>query len=315
MAELVNIFSWSISAREDFSECRRRRYWAKYAMWNGWKEQASELQRTAYRLSKMDNRFTLMGNAVERAVMWALRQRQADRTVTADQAYEAVVKPYLNQCWNESRKKLWQANPKRHCCLHEHYYAAFHREPAEAMTGQMISQVKLCIGHFLEKVLPALGAIRPEQELAIATTGTGDPESFRLEDVKVYAIPDYAYRADNRLHIHDWKSGNPKPVHRDQMAVYGLWANLKHHIPADQIRVHLEYLASGTTLSNGLTDADLNYARCLVTESVAEMAEYLEGGDIRKNTPLPRDDWELSADMHLCERCNFYELCQPELQA
>ncbi len=313
MAELINIFSWSISARDGFAECRRRRYWAKYAMWNGWKAEAPAIQRIAYRLSKMENRFTLQGNAVERAVMWALRQRQDGRTVTVDETYEATAKPYLNQCWSESRKKLWQSNPKKYCCLHEHYYPDLYRDPVEDMTGRMVGQVRQCIANFLEKNLPGLSAIRPEQELPIGTMVTGDPESFRLDDVKVYAIPDYAYRADNRLHIRDWKAGNPRPAHRDQMAIYGLWANQKHRLPADQIQVHLEYLMLGNTVSTGLKDADLEYARRVVVESVAEMTEYLEGGDIRRNMPLPKEDWELSADMRVCERCNFYEMCKAEL--
>ncbi len=313
MAELINIFSWSISARDGFAECRRRRYWAKYAMWNGWKAEAPAIRRIAYRLSKMENRFTLRGNAVELAVMWALRQQQDGRVVTSDEAYEAAAKPYLNRCWSESRKKLWQSNPKKYCCLHEHYYAEFCHEPAEDMTGRMIGQVRQCIGNFLEKKLPGLSAIRPEQELPIGTMGAGDPESFRLNDVKIYAIPDYAYRVDNRLHIHDWKSGDPRPAHQEQMAIYGLWANQKHRLPADQIQVHLEYLMPGDTRSTELQESHLELARRIVSESVAEMAEYLEGGDIRRNTPLPQDDWEMSADIKVCERCSFYELCKPEL--
>ncbi len=313
MSELANIFSWSISARDDFAECRRRRYWSKYAMWNGWKAEAPALSRRAYRLGKMENRFTLQGNAVERAVMWALRRRQEGRTVSADEAYQAAARPYLNQRWSESKNKLWQTNPKKYCCLHEHYYVELHREPAEGMTARMIGQVRLCLANFLEKVLPGLGGVRPEQELPIGTLETGDPESFRLDDVKVYAIPDYAYRADNRLHVHDWKAGAPRPAHREQMAVYGLWANRKHRLPAEQIQVHLEYLAQGHTVSAGLKEEDLEYARTLVVESVAEMAEYLEGGDLRRNAPLPKEDWEMSADTGTCERCNFYELCKPEL--
>ena len=98
MADLINTFSWSISARADFEECPRRRYLAKYAMWGGWKADAPDLARAAYRLGKMENRFTLQGNAVERAVMWAFRQAQAGQSVTVAQAYETAVKPYLNQC-------------------------------------------------------------------------------------------------------------------------------------------------------------------------------------------------------------------------
>ena len=47
MAELINTFSWSISARADFEECPRRRYLAKYAMWGGWNADAPELARAA----------------------------------------------------------------------------------------------------------------------------------------------------------------------------------------------------------------------------------------------------------------------------
>ncbi|MFH1969040.1 MAG: PD-(D/E)XK nuclease family protein [Verrucomicrobiota bacterium] len=314
MADLINTFSWSISARADFEECPRRRYLAKYAMWGGWKANAPDLARAAYRLGKMENRFTLQGNAVERAVMWAFRQAQAGKPVTADQAYETVVKPYLNQCWSESKKKLWQANPKKHCCLHEHYYPAHHRTPEADMTARMIEQIKRCLANCMEQVLPRLGSVRPEQEIAIAHTDGGDPESFLFESIKVYAIPDYAYRQEDLLHIHDWKAGSEKPAHRDQMTIYGLWAHIKHALPPERIQVHLEYLSKGATQSMALSGHDLENARGLIRESVAAMAEYLVAGDIRRNQPLPQEDWELSADLDTCRQCRFYELCKSELE-
>ncbi|MBU4210979.1 MAG: PD-(D/E)XK nuclease family protein [Kiritimatiellae bacterium] len=317
MADLINTFSWSISARADFEECPRRRFLAKYAMWGGWKADAPSLTRAAYRLGKMENRFTLQGNAVERAVMWALRQTQAEQAgkpVTATQAYETVVKPYLNQCWNESKKKLWQANPKKHCCLHEHYYPAHHHTPEADMTARMIEQIKRCLANFLEQVMPRLGSVRPEQEVEIAHADGGDPESFLFESIKVYAIPDYAYRQEDHLHIHDWKAGSEKPAHRDQMTIYGLWAHTKHALPPERIQVHLEYLSKGATQSMALTGHDLEHARGLIRESVGGMAEYLVAGDIRRNQPLPQEDWELSADLGICRHCRFYELCKSELE-
>ncbi|MDD5676748.1 MAG: PD-(D/E)XK nuclease family protein [Kiritimatiellae bacterium] len=314
MAELINTFSWSISARADFEECPRRRYLAKYAMWGGWKSEAPDLARAAYRLGKMENRFTLLGNAVERAVMWAFRQAQAGKPVTATQAYETVAKPYLNQCWNESKKKLWQANPKKHCCLHEHYYPEHHHTPEADMTARMIEQIKRCLANFIEQVLPRLGSVRPEQEVAIAHADGGDPESFLCESIKVYAIPDYAYRSEDLLHIHDWKAGGEKSVHRDQMTIYGLWAHTKYALPPERIQVHLEYLAKGATQSMALTGNDLERARGLIRESAATMAEYLVAGDIRRNQPLPQEDWEQSADLDTCRQCRFYELCKSELE-
>lgn len=314
MAELINTFSWSISARADFEECPRRRFLAKYAMWGGWKAEAPDLARAAYRLGKMENRFTLQGNAVERAVMWALQQTQAGNSVTATQAYETVAKSYLNQCWSDSKKKLWQTNPKKHCCLHEHYYPAHHHTPEADMTTRMIEQIKRCLTNFLGQVLPQLAKVRPEQELTIAHADGGDPESFPFESIKVYAIPDYAYRQDDFLHIHDWKAGSEKPAHRDQMAIYGLWAHTKHALPPERIQVHLEYLSKGATQSMTLTENDLEYARGLIRNSVAGMVEYLVKGDIRKNQPLPQEDWELCADIDTCRQCRFYELCKSELE-
>jgi hypothetical protein len=315
MTKLSNLFSWSFSAHADFLACPRRRYWSKYALWNGWQSQASALERTAYRLSKMDNLFSLQGQAVERALLWALRAAQAGRTVDVEQAYAAAAQPFLNQCWSESRQKLWQANPRRHCCLHEHYYAQLHAQPATALIPRIIANTKQCLGHFLDQVLPRLRAIRSAQEIPIAQPGNGPPESFQLDGVKIYAIPDYAYWQDEQMHIHEWKSGQPLAAHSQQITLYGLWAQRQHHLPAHQIHLHLEYLLPGRTFSAVVTEAELLSIQQLVQESVAGMAEYLEGGDLRRNIPLSQEHWELTADQQLCRSCNFYELCQAELES
>lgn len=315
MAELKNNFSWSISAREDFNECRRRRYWAKYAMWNGWNDNAAPIQRAAYRLSKMENRFSLMGNAVELAVNWLISRQQAGQTAPADEAYTTAAKPFLNRCWSESLKGLWKTNPKKHCCLREHYYRDFVRQTEKEMTAEMIAQIKLCLANFIAQALPNLAAVKKEQEISISTAARGDPESFLFAGTKIYAIPDYAYLQEGRLHIHDWKSGRARPNHQDQMMIYGLWAALKHKIEPARVSMHLEYLAAGLTESAALTEEHLSRAQALIKDSVAEMAEYLVAGDLSRNDPLPKEDWEMTENTNLCRQCNFYELCQPELEA
>ena len=108
MAELKNTFSWSFSAAEDFEACRRRRYWSKYGMWGGWARNASPEQRAAYRLNKMDNRWGLMGQAAENAIMWVLREHQQGRAATAAAAWEKVARPFLTQKWSESAAGNWR---------------------------------------------------------------------------------------------------------------------------------------------------------------------------------------------------------------
>ena len=313
MADLVNAFSWSVSAAEDFEECRRRRYWAKYGMWNGWKDTAPPLARTAYRLAKMQNRFSLLGDAAERGVMWALRERQAGREVTAESAYAAAVRPHLNECWRQSREGLWKKDPKKFCCLLEHYYGAVTPENQKDMVDYITGQARVCLANFIEKVLPALAGVKREDEVEIGRIGRGEPESFELAGIRIYAIPDYAYWQSGTLRIHDWKAGKPREKHAAQMTVYGLWANVKKGVEAGRVQVSLEYLASGVTESRTIAETDLEEAKAGIASSVADMAEYLVAGDVQRNEPMPKEEWELAADRDACRMCGFYELCKPEL--
>ncbi|MCA1808719.1 MAG: PD-(D/E)XK nuclease family protein [Kiritimatiellia bacterium] len=315
MPELQNKFSWSVSAREDFEVCPRRRYWSKYAMWHGWKSSATPLQRTAYRLNKMDNRFTIQGNAVERAVMWALTQTRLDVAPDPEQTYQTAARNYLNQCWSDSKNERWRGDPKRHCCLHEHYYPDNYNLSEQEMVENMMTTVKTCITNFTKTLLPELAAIPAANEIAVATTAVGDPESFMLDEIKIYAIPDYVIRVDGALRIYDWKSGRPRPAHKDQMDIYGLWAHCRHRRPDEPTTMHLAYLAEPRLLSAELMEDGPARTTAMIKDSVAHMAEYLENGDIQANRPLPSDHWEMCPDMHVCYKCNFYELCRPELES
>ncbi len=315
MAPLANSFSWSHSAAEDFDACRRKRYWSKYGAWGGWDKQATPTQRKAYQLGKMNNIFSLQGLGAERAVLWALRQLQSGKIVTADDAYEQAARPYLNQAWSESKRRDWQANPKQYCCLREHYYGEWDKAAETEKTAALTAAVKKCLGHFVERVWPRLREVRPEHEVPIAIPGGGDPESFTLDNIKIYAIPDYVYRRDAQIHIHDWKAGQVKPEHENQLALYGLWAHEKQHVAPDDIFIYIEYLQPGQVAVGQMNAARLEQMRDHVRASVLDMAEYLVDGDTRRNAPRPREEWELACDRTLCQHCNFLELCRPELEA
>lgn len=317
MGVLKNTFSWSFSAAADFDECRRRRYWSKYGMWGGWDRRATEEQRIAYRLTKMDNRWSLMGKAVEEAAMWILRHHQDGQSFSAETAYEQVARPLLLKCWRESRDQLWLKNPKKFCNLREHYYDEFSdREAENEAVGIVRDQVRCCLDHFAEKTLPRLEPIRREQEIPVATAATpGDVENFLLEGVKIYAIPDYVYRTGEQFHIIDWKAGKEKATHLDQVSLYGLWAHLKHHVPPENMTVYVEYLKEGKVAIAAMEPERLEQVKTRISESVGEMTEYLVDADRSRNVPLPKEDWELAIDPGSCRTCAFYQLCKPELDA
>ena len=315
MAELKNVFSWSFSAAEDFDQCRRRRYWSKYAMWGGWSNSSSEIQKTAYRLNKMDNRWGLMGQATEKAIMWILKEFQEGRIVTADDSWNHVARPFLSNKWNESIEGKWKNKPKQFCCLREHYYKQI--EDDNLAKRQIADQVKLCIENFIKIFLPRFDKIKSSQEIRIATPDMpGDSEHFFYEDIKIYSIPDYVYRIGDQIHIHDWKAGKMKPEqHRLQLSVYALWAIMKYEAEAQNIFLYVEYLKEGKILPFQLSDADLNETRLFLSDSVGEMSEYLVDFNREKNEALSKDEWELAPDSTSCRHCNFYELCESELNA
>ena len=317
MAELKNTFSWSFSAAEDFEQCRRRRYWSKYAMWGGWDPSAPAESRTAYRLCKMDNRWGLMGQAAENAIMWVLRRRQAGEAFSVDAAWTTVARPFLGRKWKESIEGRWRTAPKRYCCLREHYYGTFADKAAEnEAKRQIANQVRNCIANFIDRVLPRIEGVSPDREISIAVPeGGGDVEHFLFEGVKIYAIPDYAYRDGEMLRVHDWKAGRVKDSHRTQLSVYALWAMVKHGMSLDRIMLYVEYLNEGSVFPFQLSEPELETTKNFMSDSVGAMSEYLIDGDRAKNLPLSKEEWELAESPEHCRQCNFYELCRAELES
>lgn len=314
MGKLENTFSWSFSAAEDFDECRRRRYWSKYGKWGGWDKNAAPMTRKAYQLDKMDNRWALMGHAAEAAIMRVLRQHQAGSPMDAESAFETVARPFLRQKWTESKRGEWKADPKKFCCLREHYYGTMGDE--KAVAEQISAQIRNCIAHFIEKVLPRIGGVTREQELEVRQPGAGqDAESILWNGIKLYVIPDYAYRIGGQFHIHDWKSGKVKESHREQLGLYALWAREKFGAKREDIFLYVEYLNEGLVAPFQMTAGDFEALEARIEASVAEMTEYLEDFDRGKNRPLPKEEWELASDPASCATCNFYELCKAELEA
>ena len=93
-----------------------------------------------------------------------------------------------------------------------------------------------------------------------------------------------------------------------------MWANVKHLVDPEKIFVYIEYLADGKIALAQLTPDDLESVRGKIRESVADMADYIVDGDIVRNEPVPKEEWDLTPDRGVCRRCNFYELCEPEFE-
>ncbi len=306
---LTNRFSWSYSAATAFETCPRKRYWSKYAAWGGWSPEAPKEARDAYRLGKMDSRFTLMGQVVEATIQWLLKEVQAGRQPSAETAYETVARPQLNEAWKASKSGRWREDPKRCICLHEHYYPALHAQLATDWPQQLKAAVMQCIEHFIADIMPRLKDVQPSDEVAV------DPlQAVEWEGLRVYAVPDYVFQREDEFCIIDWKAGQPNPSHAKQLAIYAWWARQVHGIAPERMRLNIAYLQTGQVVEEAGSEALIASAEDWIRTSAMDMAAYLKNGDLEANQPCAKEEWDMTPERSVCQRCNFYALCEPEFE-
>lgn len=317
MAELKNSFCWSFSQAKDFAECKRRHYWNRYGSWGGWESSAPTEVRAAYRLKQMRNKWSLVGEVVDEAIHEQLQRQAVGAAVSCEAALERAVDA-LRRAWREHMSERWRSDPKRCTCIRELYYGEIPVEASptrDAWADQVKARIETCVRNFFVHVLPRVRSVRANDVLPVARPEQGDPEHFHIGQVKVYAIPDYAYRAGSAMYIHDWKTGVRREEHRRQLAIYGLWAQRKHEARVENVQLYAEYLESG---ESELVEFDVGVASAtyeMIMRSVQEMRAYLVDGDLERNEPLGREAFPKTEDLRRCQQCNYRELCHRQFAA
>jgi len=314
MSELKNTFSWSFSQEQDFKECKRKQFFSRYGMWGGWDSGASSEKRSAYRLKQMKNKWSLIGDAVETAVLEVLERRRVGSPFSAETAMQTAMS-LLRSAWKEHTSEKWRAKPKKYTCISELYYGKISPDSGterDEWVSLVRGRTEICIQNFFAQILPHIPEVTYEQIVPIARAGQGDPEHFHLGGIKVYAIPDWVYKNEGKIVVHDWKTGIRRDRHKEQLAIYGLWSQRKHNATPDEIELFIEYLESGEQTQVEYS-VEIASALCdRILSSVKEMKQYLVDRDIEKNEPLPKESFPETEDLSRCKNCNFIELCGRE---
>ncbi|NLF40064.1 PD-(D/E)XK nuclease family protein [bacterium] len=309
--DLRNTFCWSFSQAKDFADCRRRHYLNRYGFWEGWDSAAPIEARTAYRLKQMKNKWALIGDAVDSVIAEALKRRDVSVPFSVKDAIERANQ-FFRKAWKQHHSNGWRSDPKNIICIRELYYKELPAEAGierDAWVDSVKQRTVICLENFFDNVLPRLPEVRHGDLLPIARAGDGDPEHFHLGQVKVYAIPDWAYRHDGRVKIHDWKTGVRRESHLRQMSIYGLWAQMKRQAPVDAIDLMIEYLEAGEMRPVPYDTAVASEICAQINASVMEMRKYLVSGDLERNEPKPIEEFPKTDDLRKCRHCNFRELC------
>jgi len=280
-------------------------------MWGGWNPGAPEDAKTAYRLKQMQNKWSLIGDAVEEAVLDALERRRVGAEFSVDASLDLAMKK-LRTAWTNHCSEAWKAKPKKCTCISEIYYGEISISASDDRDewGKLVKQrTEICLKNFYQHVLPRLPEVTFEDIVMFARPEQGDPEHFHVGNIKVYTIPDWVYRRGAEFIIHDWKTGARREKHKEQLQFYGLWAQKKHNVSLDNIQLFVEYLESGEYSEIEYSSEIANRLCDKINLSVREMKKFLKDGDIEKNEPLGIDEFPKTQDYSRCKNCNYRELC------
>lgn len=300
-------WSWSFSRQQTLLSCPRRYYYNYYGSHNGWESGASAEASLAYRLKKLTNLYLALGDALHKSAFQMVERVVEGRSLPGADVVEEEMRRQLRRVWKSSRdeKDYFLRRPNRVDMLQEFYYQMEISEATLAKINQRLRQVAVAL--VAVPVWDELGAAGAE------VIASEQFDTFAIDDTPVFAVPDLLYRSpDGRWVIVDWKTGEEVEDNQEQVALYALYVHKKHGIPPEQIGARLEYLNLGSRREFAFTIEDLQRVENEARISIKEMREFLV--DPVENIPQPKEAFALTEARGQCPWCNFYELCQKELE-
>jgi len=299
MSEIKNEFSWSVSRDDMFQKCKRMYYFQYYGYWGGWDQEADDRTRMIYILKQLQNRQIWAGKNVHDCIENTIRTiKGGHKTINVRQ----LINKTLNKMRREfisSKNKNYLTNPKT-CALFEHEYDF---EISDAEWKHNADNVVKCLNQFFSSnVYNEILELSGNQWIEIDKFSY-----FHLNNKKIYAVLDFAFRKDNELIIYDWKTGKEN-LEKDkfQLACYGLFAVKKWDIDPKNVKLVDFYLSTEKQNEFRLGDLDLDQIENYIFISIDEMEKLLEDpiGNIAKEENFP-----FKENKEICNFCNYKKIC------
>ncbi|MBL8898688.1 MAG: PD-(D/E)XK nuclease family protein [Planctomycetes bacterium] len=298
MGEIRCELSWSPSRAKTFESCRRQYFYQYYGSWRGWEAKASEAARQLYRLKQMKSLDVFAGIVVHDLIAAWFGARKSGREL-APEAVLAQAKQRFDQAWRESRGEGWKRDPKRVSRFVEHHYG---ESVAPARAGAIWAKVERSLRTFF--TLEALEPVRrsePKSWLAVEALDT-----FEIARTKVYAVPDFAFRCDDRVWILDWKTGKEREADQKQLQCYALYARARWKTPVQALRLTLVYLPSAELREVAVDERELAQVEGDIAHGIELLAERHFDPD---REPADLAHFPPNGAPRACRYCVFREAC------
>ncbi|PWK08388.1 PD-(D/E)XK nuclease family protein [Tumebacillus permanentifrigoris] len=295
-------WSWSHSRDHLFQECPRRYFYHYYGSHNGWLRDATEEQRTTYRLKQMANLYLIFGDALHQLADMYIRQWQAKGHLFSFTELYDKLRNLMNQAVLESKNvPQWAEAPKKRKMLVEMYY---YQQLPKKIVESIKERMDTCLQNLLDS--ESLREITTDPRVEILEMEKLNTIYVRGE--KVYVKLDILYRIGERYIIADWKTGQEDDSIEEQLYLYAYYLTRELGVPLEQIEIRTEYLLPGTCKKTTVTAANIEQIEEKIVASTTEMKSYLQNPV--QNQPLSILDFQGAAHPRSCRFCNYRQLCE-----
>lgn len=303
-------FSWSLSRHKTFSTCKKQYAFAYYQAHNGWLANSSDLAKQTYRLKKIVTLPILFGQIIHDLIAKTLQKFYQQGYISSEQELILQAKDLLNNAYIDSTRyrSEWFARPSKRTMLYDLYYGnALNLEEVQYYKNLIPESIK----HFFMSETWQQFSQAPTQ--AIDFKQLEDFSYMYVNDSKIYVVLDMLFvdARDGYWYIIDWKTGKPSPSDSEQLLLYAHYLQLHYKVPLEKIRLRNEYLATATARTFTPDQRAVDNVLHTFNMSTLQMKSYM--ADILENEPLPLEDFPRTVSSFNCLRCNYKEICQPNL--
>lgn len=302
------LLEWSHTRSRTLRECARRYFYRYHGARGGWSPRAPVDARRAYQLSQLTTLDLVLGTTIHRCAAESARAIIARRSRPDVETFRKNVRQALNMVWRNARTPdAFFADPRRHPVLLGVYYG---RGVGEASIQRIREKMDRCLVHLVEAPVWAdLLACEPASVHVVDS-----PDAVALGDVSLWAAPDLVYTTpDGRTILLDWKTGPTAPEEAQaQLSLYAAYAEAALGLSPGPLAFEGQVwdLSSGEVCVLPLGAPEIRAASVRLESESAEVRTRLA----RVEAVGVAEAFPLTSERFRCSRCNFWELCEPELR-
>jgi len=296
MADIKNNLTWSFSRDRLFKDCRRAYFFNYYLSWGGWDKDAPDNIRKAYILKNIRTVDAWVGDLVHQLIKWIIENRLSSKDIAFDEAKDKA-KTILLKTWEQSRAQLWKNDVKNNLNLYEHYYNIEYTQ--DQLKEKLSKVVNSLLNIYQSGFIKFLASLSKDNFLTI-----DELDSFEFLGVKMFAIPDFAFKKDGLFFLYDWKTGKPYEKDIFQLSFYMLYAQYKWKADIKDMRIVPVYLTQDSISFSPITPVSIDEVKTYAKSSLQDMKAVLISEDKADEKLCPK-----TTELWRCKNCKFKEIC------